>query len=145
MTEDDKNVLVLTKETFISNEQSMRNQHPLFCLAWDSRELNEFTRRGFLVATSSQDFRLQPIFEMAVEAWNIAHLTCEFDNLLMRSNRRRRDQIGLALCLRPVRSRTSTFVNASRRCCCICDMAQQKRTFLARSAGSPTTVTKDQS
>lgn len=46
MTDDDKNVLVLTKETFISNEQSMRNQHPLFCLAWDPRELNDSFQDG---------------------------------------------------------------------------------------------------
>lgn len=41
MTDNDKNVLVLTKENFFSNKQSMRNQHPLFCPASDPRELND--------------------------------------------------------------------------------------------------------
>lgn len=45
------------------------------------------------MATSSQDSRLQPIFDMAVEAWEIAHSTCEFGNVLMRSNGRRKDKI----------------------------------------------------
>lgn len=100
------------------------------------------------MATSSQDFRLQTFLEMAVEAWDIAHSTCEFDNLLMRSNRRRKDQIGLALCLRPVRSRNDSMtVNGHLHLLMCLVVAAASVTWHNKQYAPlrPSTGTKDQS
>lgn len=73
-TGDNKNVLLLTKENLIRNEESMRKQHPLFSLASDWRELNDSLQdggicHGYIVS------RPQPISETTEEAWDISYLT----------------------------------------------------------------------